>query len=906
MSDDTDDRDDLVGEVADALTLDQQVQWERCARLAAGAERAQIENLRVIERVLASRPVAGPAAATVQATRSYGGAVLGRAVQVLIAIASLEVAATLLLLPWAWGDYYRAHGELAVFMTTKLVGHAVGAGLLLWAGRGDWRTWLLGVYCLLMATQAPLHMLPAFVLELPPPREYAAYLQHLPAANRLFVALYVPAFLFAPAFLWAFARECPRVHRRTRLDDLARRMIPASVLIGGGLWLACAVTLELARAGVAGAPVALVLDGTIATLDLLTLGAVIFIALRAHTASADEVRRVVVFSAGFLLLMGVSAAYNVAEAFAPGDWISNYHWSPTILLMEVLRFPGLILLWYAVLAARIPHLREAVRALYRRLLLRPGLLGAVAAGPAGALAWHIGRSPERTVGAVIADPLAQSLFAAIGLALLVIAARERILIRLDAWILPETADQRQALADAVGALAQAGRITTVGETVTRTVRRGCGSPATLLVADDAETRAGGFSAPQARCVPLSRQTAIVHLLETAGGPVRVEPAGRPSVFPLLPPDEAAWVTETGADVIVPVPGPGTDVLGVLVVSRRLDGRLVRSLDLPFLEALGAAAGLALARLQLLDAPGAGSGEAPPAEECPVCRSVTEAGEPPACECGSAYVATEVPKLLAGKFRLTRRLGAGGMGAVYLARDLRLERDVAIKILTARSLGRLMGLKPEAWAMSTVTHPGVAQIHGVESWRGRPFLVVEFLPGGTLEDRLREGPLAPSQALSVAARLADALAALHEKGFLHGDVKPSNIGFTSEGSPKLLDFGLAHAVDDAAMMGGTLPYLSPEVLSGRTAEEADDVWSLSVVLYEMVSGRHPFAGGSAEEVAERIRRQRLAAGGPAASAAPTSAVAVAAFAASILTAPRAGRPGTAPAFAAALAEVPGNA
>ena len=186
MSDDTDDRDDLVGEVADALTLDQQVQWERCARLAAGAERAQIENLRVIERVLASRP----AAATVQATRSYGGAVLGRAVQVLIAIATIEVAATLLLLPWAWGDYLREHGEVAVFLTTKFVGHAAGAGLLLWAGRRDWRTWLLGVYCLLMATQAPLLMLQAFVLEPPPPQEFAAYLQHLPAANRLFVALY--------------------------------------------------------------------------------------------------------------------------------------------------------------------------------------------------------------------------------------------------------------------------------------------------------------------------------------------------------------------------------------------------------------------------------------------------------------------------------------------------------------------------------------------------------------------------------------------------------------------------------------------------------------------------------------------------------------------------------------------
>ena len=562
-----------------------------------------------------------------------------------------------------------------------------------------------------------------------------------------------------------------------------------------------------------------------------------------------------VFSAGFLLYIGVAVAYNLAEAFAPGDWVSNYRWSPTVLLMEVLRFPGLILLWYAVLAARIPHLREAVRAGYRRLLRHPGLLVAVAAVPAGALAWLIGISSERAVGA------------------------GRCGGRPDAGGADH--DRRRGRHPDGAA-----RVRLAGDPVGGGRRR--------------DAPAGGFSAPQARVAPLSRQTAIVHLLETAGGPVRVEPNGRPSVFPLLPPEEAAWVAETGADVIVPVPGPGTDVLGVLVVGRRLDGRVVRSVDLPFLEALGAAAGLALARLQLLDAPAAGAGEAPQAEECPVCRSVTEAGAPPGCACGSAYIATAVPKLLAGKFRLTRRLGAGGMGAVYLA------RDVAIKTLTERAGVRLVGLKPEAWAMATVTHPAVAQIHGVESWRGRPFLVVEFLAGGTLEDRLRDGPLAPAQAVSVVARLADALAALHEKGCLHGDVKPSNIGFTAEGSPKLLDFGVAHAVDDAAMLGGTLPYLSPEVLAGRPAEEADDVWSLCVVLDEMVAGRHPFAGGDLEQVRHRIRRQRLVADDPDASTAPTAATTVAAFAASILTAPRARRPGTAPAFAAALAAVSGNA
>ena len=115
---------------------------------------------------------------------------------------------------------------------------------------------------------------------------------------------------------------------------------------------------------------------------------------------------------------------------------------------------------------------------------------------------------------------------------------------------------------------------------------------------------------------------------------------------------------------------------------------------------------------------------------------------------------------------------------------------------------------------------------------------------------------PAQAVSVAEVLADALGALHETGYLHGDVKPSNVGLTAAGSPKLLDFGLARAANGDAARGGTLRYLSPEALAGGPAEEADDVWSLCVVLYEMASGEHPFAGRDVDEVADGIRRQRL--------------------------------------------------
>ena len=679
-------------------------------------------------------------------------------------------------------------------------------------------------------------------------------------------------------------------------------MVSVCVAIGCALWVATVAALESARAGyLAEALFRVVVDGSFVALRLLELAAVVVVLLRAPSASAAEARRFALFGIGFLLWKGLVAADLVVEAFSPGDWLSNYRWSPAVAAVALLRFPGIALLWYSVLAARVPHPREVVRNFYTRLLARGRLLGVLALAPAVALGWLVASRPERSVGAVLADPLVQSLAVAAGILLLVAAGRQRLLVRLDAWIHPETADQRETLAAAAAALAQAGTMESVRRTVTRTVRRGCGSPAVLLVASRTETEVEGFRAPDAGLAPLARASAVVHMLETAGGSLRVHPSDATSHFELLPPDDAAWVAETEADVVVPVPGPGAELLGVVVVGRRFDDRIVREVDVPFLEALGAAAGLAVARLRVAQETGDRALEAPAAQQCPVCGCLTEAGEPAGCDCGLAYVGREVPKLLAGKFRLTRRLGSGGMGAVWLARDLRLERDVAVKTLTGVSIARLMGLKPEAWAMATVSHPAVAEIYGIESWRGRPFLVVEFLPGGTLADKLRRGPLPAPRAVSVATLLADALAALHEAGYLHGDVKPSNIGFMPSGLPKLLDFGLARETNDADTQGGTLRYLSPEVLSGLPAEEADDVWSLCVVLHEMVVGEHPFAGGGGVEVAGRIRRQRLGRDvWPAAASESSSAVV--AFAASMLTASRTARPATARAFSEALSGI----
>ena len=578
-----DDRDDLVSEVADAVAWNEEVDWDRCARRAAPARRRMLDNLRALAPVFATGDAAGAdSAASVRAAEPAAGGVVHRAVTVLFAIAALELAAVVVLLPWRWDEYHRAHGDVAVYVAVLLAGHGASAVLLLFAGRRERRTWLLGGYFLFRATLAPLHMLPAFLGQMPPADLLQGAVWEIPWPTMAVLHLCgLPlALAIPPAFLWAFARECPRVHRRTRLDDLVRRMVPVSVAVGGAMCagVAAAYVAGLVEHSASAALYGALLEAAIAVSNVLSLAAVVVVALRAHTAPAAEVRRVVLFSVGLLVWMGMATAYDLVEVFSPGFWLSNYDSGSILWLMQPMRFPGMVLLWYSVLAVRVPHPREAVRASCRRLLMRRGRLWLTAAALWAALGWLVAGYREQTLGAVLADPLAQLVFVAAAITLLLLAGREEILTRLDAWIHPQTADQRRLLASATAMLGQAGQLATVGRTVARTVRRGSGSPATLLLAVGAESAGRGFRTPDAAMPPLPVGSAIVHMLETAGGSLRVHPSDATSVFALLPSEEAAWVVEAAADAIVPVPGPGTELVGLLVVGtafRRPDGETGR-------------------------------------------------------------------------------------------------------------------------------------------------------------------------------------------------------------------------------------------------------------------------------------------------------------------------------------------
>ncbi|MCY4508099.1 MAG: hypothetical protein OXG35_14250, partial [Acidobacteria bacterium] len=551
-------RDDVVGEVADALTLDQDVDWDRCRRQATPAARRSLDNLRLFAGLFPGSEAAEDASPATSLL-PFGGVFARRAMQAVMAFAAVEVTATLLLLLWGWSDIRR--DALALQLAFLLVGYSVTAGLFLF-GRRDRRTRLLGAYFLLQATLANPFLVLGLLREVPPTEPFGfAY----------FGYPYVYPPLFAPVCLWAFARECPRVHRRTRLDDLARRMVPVSLVAGCVLSVGSVAVLELTRAGrVDPALFWLAYDAVIATSILLALGAVVVVLLRAHTAPAEEARRVALFGTGFLMCTGLSALHHAIEALSPGSSLADFGWSPVLLAAQPLRFPGLALLWCSVLAVRVPHLREAVRAAYRRLLARRGLLAGAAAIPAGALAWLAATRPDHTVGSMAADPLVQSLAAAAGVLLLVSANRERLLMRLDAWTYPDTADQRQTLADAATALGKAERIEAVSRILSRAAQHGCGAPAALLLTADA---AGpSLDAPDGRVAPLARASAIVHMLEVPGSrSLRVHPNDRTSLFALLPRDDRRWVAETDADVIVGVPGTGAELLGVLAAGRRVGG-----------------------------------------------------------------------------------------------------------------------------------------------------------------------------------------------------------------------------------------------------------------------------------------------------------------------------------------------
>ncbi|MFO0906591.1 MAG: serine/threonine-protein kinase [Pirellulales bacterium] len=281
-------------------------------------------------------------------------------------------------------------------------------------------------------------------------------------------------------------------------------------------------------------------------------------------------------------------------------------------------------------------------------------------------------------------------------------------------------------------------------------------------------------------------------------------------------------------------------------------------------------------------PGRESPPAPPAPTLPLQRPDTSLAQPPqtllhrsdespAAAASEAGAASGLESLTVPGYELLRPLGRGGMGVVYLARQTALKRLVALKMILSgdrENADELARFRAEAEAAARVRHPNLVQVYEIGDAQGRPYIALEYVPGGSLAQRLTEGPYAPRDAAQLVARVADAAQCAHAAGVVHRDLKPANILLDADGSPRIADFGLAKRLDDRSGLTqsgtilGTPSYMAPEQAEAQADQvgPAADLYSLGAILYELLVGRPPFRGATVLDTLRQVREQEPVAPG----------------------------------------------
>ncbi|MBV8808433.1 MAG: serine/threonine protein kinase, partial [Acidobacteriaceae bacterium] len=341
--------------------------------------------------------------------------------------------------------------------------------------------------------------------------------------------------------------------------------------------------------------------------------------------------------------------------------------------------------------------------------------------------------------------------------------------------------------------------------------------------------------------------------------------GRAGWLEQLPPDEVRWIEQERIELFIPILSSQDRDEAFLLLGRKRSEEPYGRDDRDVLQAIAASLALCFTRVSGREFEVRSFGE------CPTCGACEASDQSVCANDGSQLLTRNFARVLAGRYRIERRIGAGGMGAVYETADLVLERRVAVKLvreeLTASSAA-IARFEREARIAAKFSHPNVVTVFDFGVADGaRPFLVMELLHGGTLRNELRaQGRIDAGRVLSILSAVCAGVHAAHQTGLIHRDLKPENIFLTRVGV-KILDFGLskllASAFEDptaptmtlltaAGTIAGTLDYMTPEQLDGAVPAVSWDIWALGVISYEMLTGTRPFAG--ADSIAVRTAIQ----------------------------------------------------
>jgi hypothetical protein len=598
-------------------------------------------------------------------------------------------------------------------------------------------------------------------------------------------------------------------------------------------------------------------------------------------ARPDERRRVALFFAGLgLSLVPVATVVILQSSISPIAHVMTTR--SFMIAIGWVVYPVMLALpittAYAVKVHRALEVRLVVRKTLQYALARLTLMIASAA-PLVLLAAYLYRHRSMSLVELLSGPQTRGLVGLMVAGISVLQLRGRILRFVDRKFFHLQVDHNEALARlgerSRGARSLRELAQIIGEEIDQTLRV---DRVSLLVPDSSSD---SFTPADGKLRPLAGDSAIVTLFQAGPEPLSARPEDRGGIFELLPADEREWLLDGDIHWLGPLVAAEGALLGILAVGQSRSEEPFSKEDGVFLKTIAGSAALHLENLVMRSSQSSagrtGLGVAATLSsfeedgaECEGCGAVLPAREPACTVCGKSLIPSSIPPLLAGKFQVEKRIGRGGMGVVYRATDLTLGRTVAIKTLPRLGIEEAHRLRREARLMASVQHPNLALIYGAETWRGTPLLVVEFLPGGTLADRLRSGPRSLAEALKVGLILLSVLERCHGAGILHRDIKPSNIGYADDDTPKLLDFGLAQLLDEASPasweqlsssegslpFAGTPSYMSPEAIAGAAPEPSFDLWSLSAVLFEMLTGKPAFRAATRAETFARIRSGTL--------------------------------------------------
>ena len=689
---------------------------------------------------------------------------------------------------------------------------------------------------------------------------------------------YVRPDALLPAFLWHFVTVFPSPLRGSTAS--AAKLMASIVTLTGAITAGVNLSLTLWPPG-SGDPgmrtllVAGATPGSVYWLVLFVPCVAAFLAMLVRLAAssgADRIRTQV-FIGGLaggtlpifveVVVEGVSPSYRAlvhSPAIEP--------WAGLFLFGALATVP--LVTSYSVLFDHVVELRVVLRAALQYLLARYTILAA-AVLPSVALGLYLVEHRAESLVALLAGPRPLLLLSGVAASAFALRLRQRWLDVLDRKFFREQYDARLLLTRVMDSDFISQDPAGIASGLADEIDRALHASVDLFVADATRAR---LVDPRGSGRHLPADSTLVRLAMADSHPMRLD-VGPDSVLNRLPASEKAWVTSGRYQLIAGLRTRSGEPAGLLALGEKRSGLGYSDADRQSIGALSGPLTLTIEHHRLRNTTD------PPvdrtARECLACSRLHE---PDAvdCTCGGVLAQGHAPHILRGTFRFEQRIGSGGMGIVYRAVDMSLGRDVAIKTLPKVTSEHVTRLRREAQAMASLQHPNLAVIYGIETWQGIPFLVEEYLAGGTLTNRISAARLGIGEAIELGITLAGVLETLHGSGIIHCDIKPSNIGYTRAGTPKLLDFGLVHmlrrsgdgnlsstaavtsdtprdvsgsfiATDRGVM--GTPPYMSPEAIRAHQPAPPVDLWALSVVLYESIGGRRPFEGVDAQEIFRHV-------------------------------------------------------